>query len=154
MLNLIDNILSYKIHPCGLFINPWTISFPHMFIFIQNVHFYPYVISFMLATSIHMMNSIYVHNSTINIVSFMSYNACSSYQFHPFGHDHFHPFGQIYLWKKTKVSLGGTTRNVTISFYWTHWTFQKIKNHSNKYFHLIFLCSTFTSCMEFETLMI
>ncbi len=122
--------------------------------FIHDVHFYPYVISFMLATSIHMMNSIYVHNSTINIVSFMSYNACSSYQFHPFGHDHFHPFGQIYLWKKTKVSLGGTTRNVTISFYWTHWTFQKIKNHSNKYFHLIFLCSTFTSCMEFETLMI
>jgi len=97
------------------FHHPWTINFPHMVIFIHD-HFYPYVISFMLATSIHMMNSIHVHNSSINIVSFMSYNAYSSYQFHPYGHDHFHPFGQIYLWKKAKVSLGGITRNVTISF--------------------------------------
>jgi len=114
MLNFIYimNIFSYKIHPCGLSINPWIINFPHMVIFIHDVHFYPYVISFMLATSIHMMNSIHVHNSSNNIVSFMSYNACSSYQFHP--------FGQIYMWKKAKVSLGGTTKNVTISFYWTH----------------------------------
>ncbi len=40
---------------------------------------------------------------------------------------------------RATLSLGGTTKNVTLSFSWTHQTLKNHKKHLNEHFHK-FLC--------------
>jgi hypothetical protein len=47
-----------------------------------------------------------------------------------------------------RTSLGGTIRNITFWFSWTHWTLKYHRTHLNKYFH--FLMSNLLGSINFE----
>jgi len=52
--------------------------------------------------------------------------------------------------RKTNPFLGGTIRNITLWFSWTHWTLKNHKKHVNKYFHKYFSWIHLLGSIDFE----
>jgi hypothetical protein len=56
---------------------------------------------------------------------------------------------QVQLSWRASLSLGGTTRNVTPWFSWTHQTLKNHRKHLNECFHGYFLTNTFIRFHKF-----